>query len=363
MKRREFVKKVGLGTAGLATAGLLNTPKVSASKKKTKFKWRIAAAFPLTMVGLGPGVKRFAENVSELSQGELEISAYGAGDLIPAMEVFDAAKQGGVIQMAACASYYWIGRMPEAGFFTSWPFGLDFDGMMAWLYNGNGLDLWRELYAPHGLIPFPLESNGMMMGGWFKKEINSVDDLKGLKYRIPGIGGQVYSKAGVNVVSMPTGELYTALERGIVDAVKMANPIIDIPMGYYQVAKYYYYPGWHEPGVNVELIINKKAWDSLPEHLQQIIKIASKEQVLTTFLEFEHGNAKALEDLVNEKKIQLRKFPDDVMKLVEKLSYEVMDEEAAKYPNYKRIYDEAMRYKRQYSAWEKVTKFAMADVD
>ncbi len=360
-KRRDFLKKIGLGAAGLAAAGLMSPTKSSASTKKTKFNWKIAAAFPITMVGLGPGVKRFAQNVTDLSEGELTLTAYGAGDLIPAMEVFDAAQQGVVIQMAASASYYWVGRMPEAGFFTNWPFGMDSAGMMSWLIKGGGLELWQELYARHGLVPFPLMGDGMQMAGWFRKEVNSVNDLKGLKYRVPGIGGQVYAKAGVNVVTIPTGDLYTALERGIVDAVKMANPIIDMPMGYHQVAKYYYYPGWNEPGVIVELMINKKAWDSLPKHLQKIVQVASREQLITTFCEFEHGNALAIEDIKASKKIELRKFPDDVMQLIKKLSSEVMEEEAAKSPSYRKIYEAAKAYNKKYLGWEEVTKFAMTE--
>lgn len=361
MKRRDFLKKVSLGTAGIAAAGLLNASKSSAASKKTKYRWKIAAAFPLTMVGLGPGVQNFAKTVTELSEGELQISAYGAGDLVPAMEVFDATKQGAVIQMAASASYYWIGKMPAAGFFTNWPFGMDSTGMMSWMYNGGGLELWRELYAPSGVVPFPLMGDGMQMAGWFRKEIKSAADLKGLKYRCPGIGGQVYARAGANVVTIPTGELYTALERGIVDAVKMANPIIDMPMGYYQVAKYYYYPGWNEPGVIVELIINKKAWDSLPKHLQHIIEIASKAQLMTTFCEFEAGNAMLIDEIIASKKVELRKFPDDVMNLLKKHSIDIMNEEAAKSPMYKKIYEAAKAYNKKYKAWEDVTKFAMTD--
>lgn len=360
-KRRDFLKKIGIGSAGLLAAGLLNSTKSSAATKKTKFNWKIAAAFPLTMVGLGPGVKRFAQNVTELSEGELKITPYGAGDLVPAMGVFDATQQGSVIQMAASASYYWVGRMPEAGFFTNWPFGMDSTGMMSWLYKGGGLELWQDLYAKQGIVPFPLMGDGMQMAGWFRKEINTIDDLKGLKYRVPGIGGKVYAKAGVNVVTIPTGELYTALERGIVDAVKMANPIIDMPMGYHQVAKYYYYPGWNEPGVIVELMINKKAWDSLPKHLQQIIQIASRDQLLTTFCEFEHGNAMAIEDIIASKKVSLRKFPDDVMKLLKEKSIEVMNEEADKSPSYKKVFEAAKAYNKKYYEWEKVTKFAMTE--
>ncbi|MBN2568838.1 MAG: TRAP transporter substrate-binding protein [Deltaproteobacteria bacterium] len=359
--RRDFLKKVGLGVAGLATAGLVNASRSSAAKKNAKFKWKIAAAFPLTMVGLGPGVARFAKNVTELSGGELEITAYGAGELVPAMQVFDATKQGSVIQMAASASYYWIGKMPASGFFTNWPFGMDSAGMMSWMYNGGGLELWRELYAPSGVVPFPFMGDGMQMAGWFRKEIKSVDDLKGLKYRCPGIGGQVYARAGANVVTIPTGELYTALERGIVDAVKMANPIIDMPMGYHQVAKYYYYPGWNEPGVIVELLINKKAWEYLPAHLQKIIDICSREQLITTFCEFEAGNAKAIQGLLDSKKVELRKFPDDVIKLLKKHSIDIMNEAAAKDPSYKKIYDAAKAYNKMYNSWENVTKFAMTE--
>ncbi|MCP4220427.1 MAG: TRAP transporter substrate-binding protein, partial [bacterium] len=283
MERRDFLKKAGTSTAAaIATAAgattLLGCKKESAKKQKpaaavTKktYEWKMVTTWPPNLPLLQTGAERFAKRVGELSDGRLKIKVFAGGELVPPMGVFDAVSKGSV-EAGSGAAYYWAGKVRAAQWFTAVPFGLNAQGMNAWFYGGDGLKLWDEAYAPFNLIGRPVGNTGVQMGGWFRKEINSIEDFNGLKMRIPGLGGKVVAKAGGTVVLLPASEIFTSLERGVIDATEWVGPMHDLRMGFYKAAKYYYYPGWHEPGTCLEAMFNKKAYESLPKDLRQILE-------------------------------------------------------------------------------------------
>ncbi len=232
------------------------------------YNWRLVTAWPKNYPGLGMAPERIARLVEEMSDGQMKITVYGAGEQVPAFGVFDAVSSGSH-QMGHSGGYFWKGKVPAAQFFTGVPFGLTADEINAWTNRGGGLELWREIYEPFNIYPIPAGNTGTQMFGWFNKEINSLDDVKGLKMRIPGIGGEVLKRAGGIPVTLPGGELFTALQTGVMyDATEWVGPYNDLTFGFQQTAKYYYYPGWHEPGSMLELLINKDEWNSLPNHFR-----------------------------------------------------------------------------------------------
>jgi TRAP-type mannitol/chloroaromatic compound transport system substrate-binding protein len=269
--------------------------------------------------------ENLATRIATASAGRLKIKVYGAGELVPAFEVFDAVSRG-TVEMGHGASYYHKGKVDAAQFFTAIPFGLTNVELNGWLYYGGGLELWRELYAPFNLVPFPAGNTGVQMGGWFNKEINSVDDLKGLKMRIPGLGGEVLRRAGGTPVTLPGAEIFTALQTGAIDATEWVGPYNDASFGLHKAARYYYYPGWQEPGPGLETIVNVDAWNSLPDDLQEIVSTAC--QAITTDMaaEYTHGNAMSLQQLKTDPNVELREFPAEVIALLRSITKEVVDE-------------------------------------
>ena len=256
------------------------------------------------------------------------------------------------------AAYYWAGKVPAAQFFTAVPFGLNAQGMNAWLYAGGGLKLWRDLYAKYSLVPFPMGNTGVQMGGWFNKKITSVDDLKGLKMRIPGLGGKVFAKAGGTPVLLPGGEIYTALERGTIDATEWVGPFHDERLGLYRAAKYYYYPGWHEPGPVLELIVNKKAWESLSPDLQKAIESAAAASNVWMLSQFEAKNLAALRKLKEQHNVQVFPFPDDVIKQLKALTVEVLNEQAANDPEFDKVYKAYQAFSKDNDGWNALSEAA-----
>jgi TRAP-type mannitol/chloroaromatic compound transport system substrate-binding protein len=259
-----------------------------------------------------------------MSNGRLNITVYGGGEMVPPLEVFDAVSQG-IAEMGHGASYYWAGKTPASQFFCSVPFGMNAQQQNSWLYSGGGIELWRELYAKFNLIPFPAGNTGGQMGGWFNKEINSPSDLKGLKIRMPGLGGKIISKAGAASILSPGSELYTNLERGVIDALEWVGPYHDYLMGFHKIAKYYYYPGWQEPGAILEMLINKSAFESLPEDLKEILEIAAADANIKMLSEFEVKNREYFLKMKNEG-INFRLFPAPVISRLKELSDQVYDE-------------------------------------
>ena len=274
---------------------------------------------------MGMGVENLAARIEAASTGRLKIKVYGGGELVPAFEVFDAVSRG-TVEMGHDASYYHKGKVPAAQYFTSIPFGLNYLELNGWLFYGGGLELWRELYEPFNLHPVPCGNTGVQMGGWFNKEINSVDDLKGLKMRIPGLGGEVLRRAGGTPVTMPGSEIFTSLQTGAIDATEWVGAYNDVAFGLHKGARYYYYPGWHEPGPGLETIINKEAWASLPPDLQAIVETACQAITTDMVAEYTHGNALALKQLSEDPNVELKQFPQDVLDLLEVITREVVAE-------------------------------------
>jgi TRAP-type mannitol/chloroaromatic compound transport system substrate-binding protein len=278
------------------------------------FEWKLVTTWPKNLPGLGSAPEDFARSVNEMSGGRLKISVYGAGEIVPAFEVFDAVSQG-VAQVGHGAAYYWKGKIPAAIFFTAVPFGMTAQEMNGWLHNGGGIDLWRELYAPYNVIPFAGGSTGVQMAGWFNREINGGADLKGLKMRIPGLAGEVFDASGGTAVRIAGGEIYTAIQTGVIDAVEWVGPYNDRTLGLQQVAEYYYYPGWHEPGAMLEFTVNADAYAALPEDLQAIVTYAARAANQSMLDEFTAENNASLQALLKDG-VKLRQLPDDVMALL-----------------------------------------------
>jgi TRAP-type mannitol/chloroaromatic compound transport system substrate-binding protein len=261
------------------------------------------------------------------------------------------------------SAYYWAGKVPEAQFFSTVPFGMTARGMNAWLYDGGGLELWREIYKPFHVIPFPLGNTGVQMGGWFNKEINSLEDIKGLKMRIPGLGGKVLAKAGGNPILLAGSEVYTALERNTIDATEWIGPYHDQRLGLYRAAKHYYYPGWHEPGTVLELTINQRAWESLPTDLQAIISNAAQAENLRMLSEMEQKNMAALEQLRKREGIEIHRFPNEVLSRLKKLTNETLIEEAERDPKFKRVYDAYQNFRKKNDAWSAISENAYLAIE
>jgi len=235
-------------------------------------------------------------------------------------------------------------------------------GMAAWFHGGDGLKLWEETYAPFNLIPRPGGSTGVQMGGWFNKKINTIDDFKGLKMRIPGLGGKVVAKAGGTVVLLPGGEIFTSLERGVIDATEWVGPYHDLRFGLYQAAKYYYYPGFHEPGTYLEYFFNKKAYESLPKDLQHILDAACMENEAWVLPQFDANNGAALQTLINKHKVQLFKYPDEVLNALRPMAAEVLEEEAAKTPMAKKVNESFKNFQKVVGTWGTVSEKAYYDI-
>ena len=311
----------------LASCGGTQEPVATAAVTAPQkiYEWRMVTTWPKNLPGMGMAPETMAKKIRTMSNGRLNIKVYGAGEIVPALEVFEAVSQG-TVQMGHGAAYYWKGKVPIAQFFTAVPFGLTAQEINGWLFHGGGMELWRELYAKYNLVPVAGGNTGVQMAGWFNKEINSLDDLKGMKMRIPGLGGEVFSRVGGTAVNLPGGEIFTSMQTGVIDATEWVGPYNDLAFGLHQVAKYYYYPGWQEPGPNLELIINKEAWDGLPPDLQAIVENASLVVSADLLAEYTARNNAALRELVDIHGVELRQLPADVLQRIRKISYAMTEE-------------------------------------
>ena len=290
-------------------------------------EWKLVTTWPKNLPALGTAPERLAESLAAMSAGRFQIHVYAAGELVPAFEVFDAVSRGHA-QMGHGAAYYWRGKVPMAAFFTTVPFGMTAQEMNGWLAYGGGMELWRELYAPFNLVPFRAGNSGVQMAGWFNQQINSLADVQGLKMRIPGLGGEVFGRAGGAPVTLPGSEIYTALQTGVVDAAEWVSAYNDLAFGLQDIASYYYYPGWHEPGATLEAIVNAEAWAALPAEFQAMLETACRAINQDVLDEFTARNAAALKTLVEEHGVEVRRLPDDVLDRLRELSAQVLSEQA-----------------------------------
>lgn len=354
MKRREFLTKAGIGTAAAVAATAVHAPAVLAQKKyRLKMVTTWPANFPVFQVGLD----EFAKRVELVTQGQVKIQVFSAGELVPAMETFQAVSDG-TVEVGSGAAYYWAGKVRAAQWFTAVPFGLNAQGMNAWFYSGGGLKLWEAVYAPFNLVPRPIGNTGVQMGGWFNKKLNTMSDFKGLKMRIPGLGGKVFAKAGGTVTLTPGGEIFTNLERGVIDASEWVGPYHDHRLGLPKAAKYYYYPGWHEPGTALEIIFNKKIYASMPKHLQLALDACAAQTNIWQLSEFEANNGEYLEKILSSGKNQMFQFPTEVMKTMRKLAKETLEEEANKDPLSRKVHDAFMAFKKRVGGWGQFSEAA-----
>ncbi len=331
------------------------------SKPAETIQWKMVTTWPKNFPGLGTGAENLAKKINDLSNNRLHVKVYGAGELVPALEIFDAVSRG-TAQMGHGAAYYWKGKNPTFQFFSTVPFGLTAQEMNGWLYNGGGLELWQQAYAKHNLVPMPAGNMGVQMGGWFNKEINGIDDLKGLKMRIPGLGGEVLNRAGGTPVNLPGGELFTAMKSGTIDATEWVGPYNDLAFGFHKVAKYYYYPGWHEPGTALEAIINKEALEALPNDLQTIVLEACKLANHEMLAEYVANNNDALQTLINKHNVQIRRFPDDVLKKLKGISDEVVKELASKDEFSQQVFKSYNSYRKKVLSWSEYSDRAYLNI-
>lgn len=353
MKRREFIHNAGISSLALGTI-LVPAKKINAN---TQFKWKMVTSWPKNFPGIGTNANLLAKMITSMSAGRIKVKVYGAKELVPAFEVFDAVSQG-IAEMGHSGAYYWKGKSATTQFFSAIPFGLTAQEMNAWLYYGGGIELWRELYKPFGIIPAVTGNSGVQMAGWFNKKIKSMEDLRGLKMRIPGLGGEVLRRIGVTTVNIPGGELFTSLQSGALDATEWIGPYNDLTFGFYKAAKYYYYPGWHEPSSAIEALINKKSFDKLPNDLQNIVLVACKAANMDMISEYTARNNQALDTLINKHKVRVLPLPDDVLIKLQQISAEVTNELANKDMLSKKIYASINKFKTQVSKWGEISELA-----
>jgi TRAP-type mannitol/chloroaromatic compound transport system substrate-binding protein len=355
MKRRDLLAAgAAAAVAGCAGEG----PDCGSGQSAQRFNWKLVTTWPPNFPGLGSGVNLLVQMIERASGGRLRIKVYAAGELVPPFEVFDTVRSG-TAEMGHGSAYYWKGKSEAAQFFTAIPFGMTAMEMNGWLYNGGGLELYRELYAGFGLVPFPTGNTGVQMGGWFNREINSVDDLQGLKMRIPGLGGEVLRRAGGTPVTLPGSEIFTALQTGSIDATEWIGPYNDVAFGLNEAARYYYYPGWQEPGPVLECIVNAQAFESLPDELQAVVEIACSAVNDQMTAEFVARNARSLAQLRAEGMVEIREFPPEVLDELRRLTGQVIDELVATDPQAAKIYASFSEYRDMAEDWSNLSERAI----
>jgi len=352
MNRRDFLTTASTASAVLALNGCndsnrqaidhtkhplkhtKNNKHINTNKNK-KVTIKLATSWPAHFPIMGTGVEKFASRVSEVSGGSIEIKLYPKNVLVPALAVFDACSSG-QIDAFHSGPYYWKGKNSAFSLYSGLPFGFTSEEINSWMLFGGGYELWREQYAKYNLHPFMGGNTNIQMGGWFRDEIKSLDDMQGLKMRIPGLGGEVFAKMGVNPVLLPAGEIYTSLERGVIDASEWVGPALDIKMGFYKVAPYYY-SGWHEPGSILELTFNKKSWSKLSSEHQSILEVCASEMNSNMTYEFHHENILALKKL-KDLDISIHRFPKDVINAGKLALTQVVDELSSKNKDFAKVY-------------------------
>ncbi len=357
MKRRDFLK-ASAAVAATATFTGCTREQIEGKKslninRRRKVKLKIATSWPAHFPIMGTGIESFAKKVYEMSGGSLKVKIYPKNILVPALAVFDATSSGQIDGFHS-GPYYWKGKNPAFALFSGAPLRMVADELSCWMNYGGGYELWRELYARYNLYPFIGGNTGVQMGGWFRKPIDSLEDLKGLKMRIPGLGGEVMAKLGVNPVLLPAGEIYTALERGTIDATEWVGPALDIRMGFYKVAKYYY-TGWHEPGSILELTFNKSRFDKLSEEHKAIIQYASEAMTSEMYHEFIHENAIALKKL-KSLNVQIKDFPPQIIKAAKKAFLEVTKEQSTSSADFEKVFDSMERYYSLVKPWTEISE-------
>ena len=350
MERREILKKGLIGLGGAAAASTMAAPAIA----KERVEIAMVATWGRDFPGLGTGAQRFAQRLNDMSDGRIQVTYYAANERVKAFDSFDEVASGNA-QMYHAAEYYWKGKHPGWAYFTSVPFGLTYTEMNAWIRFGGGQELWDELGADYGLKGLMCGNTGVQMGGWFRKEMNSVDDFKGLKMRMPGLGGDVLAKMGGSPVSLPGGQIYENLISGAIDATEWVGPWNDEIMKFYEAAKYYYYPGMHEPGAMLACGMNKTWWDGLSKSDQMMIEAASSMENDVMMSEYNAKNGAALKRLVNDQGVKLRQFNDDIYDGFAEASEEVFAEVQEHSDLANRIHQSFVTARADIGAWAEIS--------
>ena len=348
MERRSFMKHGGI--AGVLAAGAAP----AFAQSQPEIKWRITSSFPKSLDTLYGACEEVGKHVAAATDGKFQIRPFAAGEIVPGLQVLDAV-QNATVEMGHTVSYYFFGKDPTFAFDGAVPFGPNARTMVAWMHQGNGLKLMREFFKNYNVYPIPCGNTGTQMGGWFRKEIKTVADLKGLKFRIGGFAGQVMAKLGVVPQQIAGGDIYPALEKGTIDAAEWVGPYDDEKLGFAKVAKYYYYPGWWEGGPQLTTYVNMKAWESLPKNYQAILEMACAEAHIDMVAKYDARNPQALKRLVASG-TQLRPFPKAVMDACYKAAMEVYEETSAKNANFKKVYEDMVKFRNDSILWFRVAE-------
>ena len=359
MKRRDVLRGAGLAAVATGLAACARGDGAGEAATGDRIQWKLVTSWPTNFPGLGTGAARLAAMITTASGGRLSVRVHGAGELVPAFEVFDAVARG-TAEMGHSASYYWQARVPAAPFFCSVPFGLTATEMTAWLHEGGGLELWREAYQPHGLLPFPAGNTGAQLAGWFREPVESLQSLQGLKIRLPGLGGAVMARVGATPVNVPGDAIFAALKDGTLDAAEWMGPSNDLAFGLPRAAKYGYAPGWQEPGATMEAIVNIDAWRRLPPDLQAIVETCCHALNDAMLAEYTARNALALDALVREHGADLRQLPDDVLVALRAAAEIVLDEAAGRDPLARRALDSMRAFRSRARGWAALSDEAYA---
>ena len=346
MKRRSFLTGAAGATLAATAASTLATPAIAQGKRELK----MVTTWPKNFPGLGTGAQRVADRITLATDGRISVKLYAAGELVPPFESFDAVSSG-TADMYHGAEYYWQGKNKAFNFFTAVPLGFTANEINAWIMHGGGQELWDELSGNFGIKCLTAGNTGVQMGGWFNKEINSLEDFKGLKMRMPGLGGEVLRRVGATSVALPGGEIFPALQSGAIDATEWVGPWNDLAFGFYKITKFYYYPGYHESGSTLACGINRKVWDSFSKSDQALVQSCCWAEDDYMYAEYNAKNSDSLDVLVNQHGVQLKKFSDDVFNALGKASREVVAEVADAGPLEKKIFDSYTAFKKKASAW------------
>jgi TRAP-type mannitol/chloroaromatic compound transport system substrate-binding protein len=342
--------------AAVATAAVVDAPYVIA---QPKVQWRMSTGWTAALDVLQGAAQRLAMVLEEMSGGRFRIEVFPGGQIMQPFECFDAVSQG-KIEAFMASPQYWKDKEPALEWFATIPFGMNCEGMAAWYYQGDGLKLMEEAYGTFNLVPRPALWNAPQMAGWFRKRINTIGDFKGLKMRIPNLGGKVVTRAGGTTVLTPGGEIYAALERGVIDASEWVGPHDDMKLGLHKTARYYYYPGWHEPGTVNEFGFNKKAYDALPVDLRRMLDHATAAVQIYGRTDFHVKNATALERLKTEfkGKVEVLQLPTPVLRDLKKISAEVVREESEKTPMARKVHASFTKFQALVGPWDRVAEGA-----
>jgi TRAP-type mannitol/chloroaromatic compound transport system substrate-binding protein len=352
MERRKFLKTAGVGLTAAAATGTVAAPAIAQSTPE--IQWRLASSFPKSLDTIYGAADVISKRVAAASDGKFQIRPYAAGEIVPGLQVLDAV-QNGTVECGHTANYYYVGKDPTFAFDTAMPFGLNARQQNAWMYEGGGLQVMREFFKDYNVISFPAGNTGTQMGGWFRKEIKTLQDLSGLKMRIAGLAGQIMAKMGAVPQQIAGGDIYPSLEKGTIDAAEWVGPYDDEKLGFYKVAKFYYYPGWWEGGPQLSLNVNLAAWEKLPKHYRAILEGAAAEANTIMMARYDVQNPGALKRLVGAG-TQLRPYPREILEAAYKASFELYDEIAKSNPKFKKVYDAWKPFLDEEQLWFRVAE-------